>query len=580
MTVKPTESSAYRCRVTNSKTGATGYVSPYDTATVYSDLLQVNVYTRNVRTPVRVSGSYVDGEAVTYYNNYQPLTLRQEYTGTGTDADHVDGTITYQWYYTTVDPAEATNFLPIDGATDSSYTLTAEAVESLPLAKNARNWFYCKVTSTNTSATGEKSISVESPVLVVNDKDLPTQPGQPTILTPKAASSATYVLNNPADTLTCRAAAQDSDGIVYAWYRTDSANAGLAGATYVASGAEYTPPTTAAGTFYYLCTACNYLQAASSDTMSVPAVSPVTTVTVSKAANTLYPDPIPQMTAAGSSGSVTLNADTVKFQSGSTGLYVDYDAVAPTYTTVSVYKDDAGILDGKPAMTGGVLSYAVKSTAAEGQTATIRVGVSSRDYDVEPVNINITVGSGVTVSGTCTSWNNTDDAVYRLYAGTMTDADIKTDIELASPKSGMPAGSMGSITVNSDGKRYDQIFSFATVAPGDYKLAIWKPGKYVPKIIAITVGSMNCNVNTEVYSGGECKQWLYGDVNYDGVTDTADGMAIYRKYAGKTSAFDLTSDPDALLSADINGDGSIDTADGMAIYRYFAGKTSALDLLN
>jgi hypothetical protein len=301
VTVSPTESSAYRCRVTNSKTGATGYVSPYDTATVYSDLLQVNVYTRNVRTPVRVSGSYVDGEAVTYYNNYRPLTLRQEYTGTGTDADHVDGTITYQWYYTTVDPAEATNFLPIDGATDSSYTLTAEAVESLPLANNARNWFYCKVTSTNASATGEKSISVESPVLVVNDKDLPTQPSQPTILTPKAASSATYVLNNSADKLTCTAAAQDSDGIVYAWYRTDSADAGLAGATYVASGAEYTPPTTAAGTFYYLCTACNYLQAASSDTMSVPAVSPVTTVTVSKAANTLIPDPIPQMTAAGSS---------------------------------------------------------------------------------------------------------------------------------------------------------------------------------------------------------------------------------------------------------------------------------------
>ena len=68
-------------------------------------------------------------------------------------------------------------------------------------------------------------------------------------------------------------------------------------------------------------------------------------------------------------------------------------------------------------------------------------------------------------------------------------------------------------------------------------------------------------------------------MNYDGNVSTADGMAIYRKVAGKTSVFDLTIDLDILLAADINSDGNITTADGMAIYRKVAGKTSAFDLI-
>ena len=37
--------------------------------------------------------------------------------------------------------------------------------------------------------------------------------------------------------------------------------------------------------------------------------------------------------------------------------------------------------------------------------------------------------------------------------------------------------------------KFAQTFQFDTVAEGDYKLAIFKPGKYVPKIVPITVGS-------------------------------------------------------------------------------------------
>ncbi len=49
--------------------------------------------------------------------------------------------------------------------------------------------------------------------------------------------------------------------------------------------------------------------------------------------------------------------------------------------TVSVDKDENGILDGTPAYADGKLSYKLRAGAAEGQTATVRLAVSSGNYD-------------------------------------------------------------------------------------------------------------------------------------------------------------------------------------------------------
>lgn len=180
---------------------------------------------------------------------------------------------------------------------------------------------------------------------------------------------------------------------------------------------------------------------------------------------------------------------------------------------------------------------------------------------------------GVTVSGTAVSWNGTDDAVYKLYSSTADDNTIKNEWKAGSyPTALAYTATKGGITQNADGKRYDQAFSFSGVTPGDYKLAIFKPGKYVPKIVPITVESTPLTL-------GEQKLWLYGDVTYDGNITTADGLAVYRKYAGISSAFDLTTDPDILKAADINNDGQVTTADGTAIYRKYAGQSSAFDLI-
>lgn len=188
--------------------------------------------------------------------------------------------------------------------------------------------------------------------------------------------------------------------------------------------------------------------------------------------------------------------------------------------------------------------------------------------------------TGVTVSGTAASWNNTDNAVFLLYDSSISDADIKADMKLASPEKALAyAAVKGGITQDPDGKRYDQTFSFNTVSEGTYKLAIFKSGKYVPKIVEITVGSSD-------YDCGEQKLWLYGDVNYDGaVNKLGDILNLNRYCAGVSSVFD-TGDAqtqkdrfDAANVTAITGTDTVinKTGDILNISRYIAGYSSVLD---
>ena len=117
---------------------------------------------------------------------------------------------------------------------------------------------------------------------------------------------------------------------------------------------------------------------------------------------------------------------------------------------------------------------------------------------------------GVSVSGTAVSWNDTNDALYYLYPSTMED------------------GAITATTV--DGKSMKaQPFSFGTIPAGSYKLVIFKPGKYVPKIVPITVESTALNL-------GQLKLWLYGDVNYDGAIKAIDVTMARQYFKGNLSS--------------------------------------------
>lgn len=175
--------------------------------------------------------------------------------------------------------------------------------------------------------------------------------------------------------------------------------------------------------------------------------------------------------------------------------------------------------------------------------------------------------AGVTVSGTALSWNDTDDAVYLLYPAATTDDAIKAEW-----KSGTYTGTACTEkgTIAASGKQYGQSFTFGNVAAGEYKLAILKPGKYVPKIVAITVG-------TEDLALGEMKLWLYGDVNYDGAANAKDATQIARYANGKGSLFtNGTPEENAerLMACDINADDAVNSKDATQIIRYANGKGS------
>ena len=171
-----------------------------------------------------------------------------------------------------------------------------------------------------------------------------------------------------------------------------------------------------------------------------------------------------------------------------------------------------------------------------------------------------------TITGTAVSWNDTDNAVYLLYDGSTSDADIKAEWKAGIYKNALAYTPVkGGITPNADGKRHDQTFTFDTVAEGEYKLVIFKPDKYVPKIVSITVG-------TDAYDCGQLKLWLYGDVNYDGTVNSRDATQILRYDTGNKT---LTSEEK--LAADVNRDGDVNSRDALQIFRYDAGNASALN---
>ena len=201
---------------------------------------------------------------------------------------------------------------------------------------------------------------------------------------------------------------------------------------------------------------------------------------------------------------------------------------------------------------------------------------ASSDLKLEEMPYSPTGVSGLTVSGTAVSWNATNDALYYLYPSTMEDAAIRAQWKTGGTVTGYTyTGTGGAITATTvDGKSMKaQPFSFGTIPAGSYKLVIFKPEKYVPKIVEITVGSTALDL-------GQLKLWLYGDVNYDGQVLANDATQIIRKANGVGSIFDTgdtLTKTDRVTAADLNEDGVIKTNDAAQITRFANGLGSTFN---
>lgn len=266
-------------------------------------------------------------------------------------------------------------------------------------------------------------------------------------------------------------------------------------------------------------------------------------------------------------GSVTVNPGATV-----SGTVKDGSGKAVSGATVELYKDGKAVakevttgVDGKYTFSDvSTGTYIVKAkTTVDGKELNGSGDVTVTDGDTTK---DITVAKGFTVSGTALSWNDTNDALYYLYPSTMEDAAIKAEWKSGS-YTGTACTSKGTPTAS--GKQFEQTFTFDTVAAGNYKLVIFKPGKYVPKIVSITVESTALDL-------GQLKLWLYGDVNYDGKVNGTDAVQIQRSYASKIpNVFSIGSEQDISdrkLCADVNHDGKINGTDAVQIQRYYANK--------
>ena len=213
------------------------------------------------------------------------------------------------------------------------------------------------------------------------------------------------------------------------------------------------------------------------------------------------------------------------------------------------------------------------------KTTTLEVRSSLNNILSESVTYTYTKVAGVTVSGTAMSWNATNDALYYLYPSTMTDADIRAQWKKGVTVSDYSyIGTGGAVTATTvDGKAMKaQTFNFGTIPAGSYKLVIFKPKKYVPKIVPITVDSTD-------YDCGQLKLWLYGDVNYDGNILVNDATQTSR-YANKLSSiFDTGTDQDKadrLAAADVVTNGQILVNDATQISRRANKLSSIFDTFN
>lgn len=164
------------------------------------------------------------------------------------------------------------------------------------------------------------------------------------------------------------------------------------------------------------------------------------------------------------------------------------------------------------------------------------------DGSMVTINIDLPVkAKGVSVSGTVTSYGDSDDVTVTLLQGTSV---------IGSPQ--VLTGASGSAP-------YSQTYSFATVPAGTYTLKVEKKG-HAPFTKEITVGDSNVTENVTVY--------LIGDVNKDGAVSIADVQRLYT-HLNKTDLLTDTS------TADVNGDGVISIADIQRLYTHL-NKTNPL----
>ncbi len=217
----------YYCMVTNTDILATGN----QTATVASDAAKVEVLELTDAETPQITAQPQDKTVV----ENAPAVL-------SVTANVSTGLLSYQWYSNDTD--SNTGGDEISGATLSSFSAPTDTVGTM--------YYYCVVTNTDTSATGNQTATAASDaakveVLELTDAETPQITAQP--------QDKTVVEDDPA---VLSVTANVTTGLLsYQWYSNDTdSNTGgdeISGATL----SSYSTPTDTVGTMYYYCVVTN-----------------------------------------------------------------------------------------------------------------------------------------------------------------------------------------------------------------------------------------------------------------------------------------------------------------------------------
>ncbi len=171
------------------------------------------------------------------------------------------GILSYQWYSNT--SASTSGASSISGATGSTYNAPTGTVGTM--------YYYCIVTNTLNSATGNKTATATSRIakVVVNKLINAASPAintQPVDVNVEAGTTVTLSLD---------AQVTDAGAMSYQWYsNTKNSNTGgtlISGAT----SNSYSPSTSSVATTYYYCIVTNYLESATGEQYASTASRPV-----------------------------------------------------------------------------------------------------------------------------------------------------------------------------------------------------------------------------------------------------------------------------------------------------------------
>lgn len=207
------------------------------------------------------------------------------------------------------------------------------------------------------------------------------------------------------------------------------------------------------------------------------------------------------------------------------GTVKDSSGKAVSGATVELYKDDTKV--GTPVTTDSNGKYTFSDVSTGTYTVKAKTTVDGKELNgSDDVTVtdgdttkDITVAKGFTVSGTAVSWNATDDARYYLYPSTTEDAAIRAQWKSGN-YTGTACTSKGTPTAS--GKQFEQTFTFDTVAAGNYKLVVVKPGH------GLWIEELT--VNTDNITDKSVQLYKKADVNGDGQVNILDYQALYEAY--------------------------------------------------